>query len=136
MGSSRRASRIRRTSPDCAPSRPPSNRKASMTSQPSDHRPRASLARLLPLLLAFALVPRAPTRGQAQQVAGGDFDICDYCGSLSANTMHLRGRAGFGTNLGQFVLINSANDAQDVDRDGWTAGVDFTNLFVQQVTDF
>ena len=107
-----------------------------MTSQPSDHRPRASLARLLPLLFAFALVPGAPTRAQAQQVAGGDFDICDYCGSLSANTMHLRGRAGFGTNLGQVVLINGANDAQDVDRDGWTAGVDFTNLFVQQVTDF
>jgi hypothetical protein len=107
-----------------------------MTSQPTDHRPRASLARLLPLLLAFALVPGVTTRAQAQQVAGGDFDICDYCGSLSANTMHLRGRAGFGTNLGQFVLINSANDAQDVDRDGWTAGVDFTNLFVQQVTDF
>jgi hypothetical protein len=50
--------------------------------------------------------------------------------------MHLRGRPGFGTNLGQFVLINAANDAQDVDRDGWTAGVNFTNLFVQQVTDF
>jgi hypothetical protein len=107
-----------------------------MTSQPSSHHPRAPLARLLSLLLLFALVPAAPRLAGAQQVAGGDFDICDYCGSLSANTMHLRGRAGFGTNLGQFVLINAANDAQDVDRDGWTAGVNFTNLFVQQVTDF
>ena len=50
--------------------------------------------------------------------------------------MHLRGRAGFGTNLGTFVLINAANDAQDVDRDGWTSGVNFTNLYVQGVNDF
>jgi hypothetical protein len=50
--------------------------------------------------------------------------------------MHLRGRAGFGTDLGTFVLINGANDAQDVDRDGWTPGVNFTNLYIQQVTDF
>lgn len=107
-----------------------------MTFQSSDHRPRVTVARLLTLLLTLAIIPAAPGRVTAQQVAGGDFDICDYCGSLSANTMHLRGRPGFGTNLGQFVLINAANDAQDVDRDGWTAGVDFTNLFVQQVTDF
>jgi hypothetical protein len=107
-----------------------------MKFQLSDHRPRVGVARLLTLLLTFALIPAAPARSFAQQVAGGDFDICDYCGSLSANTMHLRGRPGFGTNLGQFVLINAANDAQDVDRDGWTAGVNFTNLFVQQVTDF
>ena len=107
-----------------------------MRFQLSDHRPRVGVARLFTLLLTFALIPAAPARSSAQQVAGGDFDICDYCGSLSANTMHLRGRPGFGTNLGQFVLINAANDAQDVDRDGWTAGVNFTNLFVQQVTDF
>lgn len=107
-----------------------------MTSQSSDHRPRVTVARLLTLLLTLAIIPAAPGRISAQQVTGGDFDICDYCGSLSANTMHLRGRPGFGTNLGQFVLINAANDAQDVDRDGWTAGVDFTNLFIQQVTDF
>ena len=86
------------------------------------------------VVLALSVLPGAPLR--AQQVVGGDFDICDYCGSLSANTMHLRGRAGFGTNLGTFTLINAANDAQDVDRDGWTAGVNFTNLFIQAVTDF
>ena len=107
-----------------------------MTFQRSAHHPRASFARLLPLLVGLALAPAAPTLASGQQVVGGDFDICDYCGSLSANTMHLRGRPGFGTNLGQFVLINGANDAQDVDRDGWTPGVNFTNLFVQQVTDF
>ena len=73
---------------------------------------------------------------RAQQVAGGDFDICDYCGDLVANTMHLRGRPGFGTNLGTFVLVNAADISQDVDKDGYTPGVNFTHLFVQQVTDF
>ncbi|HEY2374964.1 MAG TPA: hypothetical protein VGH98_03220 [Gemmatimonadaceae bacterium] len=98
--------------------------------------PHTRAARLLALVLALAMIPAVPRVTRAQQVAGGDFDICDYCGSLVANTMHLVGRPGFGTNLGQFVLINGANDAQDVDRDGWTAGVNFTNLYVQQVTDF
>ncbi|HKW12535.1 MAG TPA: hypothetical protein VJO33_19260, partial [Gemmatimonadaceae bacterium] len=93
-------------------------------------------ARLLALCLAFAATLATPRPSAAQQVPGGDFDICDFCGSLVANTMHLRGRPGFGTNLGQFVLINAANDAQDVDHDGFTPGVNFTNLFVQQVTDF
>lgn len=107
-----------------------------MTLQLPGARPRLNAARWLTLLLAFALAPAMPMVAGGQQVIGGDFDICDYCGSLSANTMHLRGRPGFGTNLGTFVLINSANDAQDVDRDGWTAGIDFTNLYVQQITDF
>ena len=96
----------------------------------------ARAARLLALVIALAMMPSVPRVSRAQQVAGGDFDICDYCGSLVANTMHLVGRPGFGTNLGQFVLINAANDAQDVDHDGWTPGVNFTHLYVQQVTDF
>jgi len=107
-----------------------------MTSQLPGARLRVHVAPWLTLLLAFAVASALPTAARGQQVTGGDFDICDYCGSLSANTMHLRGRPGFGTNLGTFVLINAANDAQDVDRDGWTAGIDFTNLYVQQVTDF
>jgi hypothetical protein len=90
----------------------------------------------LALVLALAMTAVVPKASSAQQVSGGDFDICDYCGSLVANTMHLVGRPGFGTNLGQFVLINAANDAQDVDHDGWTAGVNFTHLYIQQVTDF
>jgi hypothetical protein len=109
---------------------------AAMKSQPSEHRTRVPGPGLFALLLALVTAVALPKASRAQQVVGGDFDICDYCGSLSANTMHLRGRPGFGTNLGQFVLINGANDAQDVDRDGWTAGVNFTNLYVQQVTDF
>jgi hypothetical protein len=69
-------------------------------------------------------------------VTGGDFDICDFCGGLSGNTMRLRGRSNFGTNQNTFVLINAANDAQDVDRDGWTVGVHFTGLFIANVDDF
>lgn len=94
------------------------------------------VARLPWVVLAAVTIAVLPTTGKSQQVSGGDFDICDYCGDLVSNTLHLRGRPGFGTNLGVFVLINGANDAQDVDHDGWTPGVDFTNLFVQQVTDF
>src|SRR6185437_3572870 len=105
---------------------------------PSNHyHARVPAARFLAsLLCALLVVPAALTSAFAQQVPGGDFDICDYCGSLTGNTMHLVGRPGFGTNLGQFVLINAANDAQDVDRDGWTSGVNFTHLYVQNVTDF
>lgn len=108
-----------------------------MRSPSNDCHARVPAARFFAtLLFALLLLPAGPRSVFAQQVPGGDFDICDYCGSLASNTMHLVGRPGFGTNLGQFVLINAANDAQDVDRDGWTAGVNFTHLFVQNVTDF
>jgi hypothetical protein len=73
---------------------------------------------------------------RAQVVQGGDFDIGDYLGNLSANTMHLRGREGFGTNTQAFVLVNAATSDQDVDRDGYAPGIDFRNLVVSQVTPF
>ncbi len=73
---------------------------------------------------------------RAQVVQGGDFDICDYCGNLRSNTMFLRGREGFGTNAQSFVLINAANGDQDVDRDGFAAGIDFRNLVIGQVSPF
>ena len=97
---------------------------------------RVPAARSIALFLALLFVPALSRVSQAQQVPGGDFDICDYCGSLVANTMHLVGRPGFGTNLGQFVLINANDISQDVDHDGYTPGVNFTHLYVQQVTDF
>jgi hypothetical protein len=93
-------------------------------------------ARLLALLGAVLMLLAGAVPARAQVVTGGDFDICDYCGNLEGNTLRLRGRAGFGTFTGRFVLINGANDAQDVDRDGYTPGVDFLNLFLQDVTDF
>jgi hypothetical protein len=73
---------------------------------------------------------------RAQVVAGGDFDICDYCGNLRSNTMFLRGREGFGTNSQSFVLVNAQTADGDVDRDGFAPGIDFTNLIVSQVTPF
>lgn len=109
---------------------------------PSSHsaQPRRySVARWL-LAAALSAAPAAvPSRLAAQTpatVTGGDFDICDACANVTGNVLHLRGRTGFGTSLGTFTLVNAANDAQDVDHDGYTPGVDFTNLYLQQVTDF
>lgn len=87
-------------------------------------------------LSAVVLSIGAPSTARAQLVAGGDFDICDYCGDVVRNTLFLRGRSGFGTNVGTFVIINSASAEQDVDNDGFTPGVDFQNLHFQQITDF
>ena len=98
-------------------------------------RPRAALALIASLCLAAA-----PVAGQA--VTGGDFDICDYCGTLSGNTARLVGRAGAGgaagtgTLRGAFILVNAASVEQDVDFDGFTAGVNFNRLYVADTTDF
>lgn len=83
---------------------------------------------------AVLLVTAAPV--SAQVVSGGDFDICDYCGTLEGSTARLRGRVGFGTDRGIFVLVNAATSDADVDRDGYTAGVNFRNLIVSDTTNF
>ncbi len=86
--------------------------------------------------LAFAtLIPTLSVRAQAV-VAGGDFDICDFCGTLRGNTAFLIGRSGFGTTRGEFVLINAATSDQDVDRDGYTPGINFNRLYVSRIDDF
>lgn len=72
----------------------------------------------------------------AQIVVGGDFDICDYCGTLRSNTAFISGRVGFGTDRGRFVLMNAQNESQDVDNDGYTPGVNFFNLAVTDTSDF
>jgi len=88
-------------------------------------------------MLLVALTSAFGTSANAQvAVVGGDFDICDYCGTLRGNTAFIKGRAGFGTDQGIFVLINGASAQQDVDFDGFTAGVDFTTLVVSDTTDF
>jgi hypothetical protein len=88
------------------------------------------------LRIALALLTTSPFLGaSAQVVAGGDFDICDYCGTVSANTIRLVGRAGFGTEQGVFTLINGNTDGADVDRDGYGT-VDFTNLYLSAIDDF
>ncbi|MFN2400331.1 MAG: hypothetical protein ABR543_17090 [Gemmatimonadaceae bacterium] len=85
------------------------------------------------LALGFLAIP-APAA--AQVVPGGDFDICDYCGTVVGNTIRLVGRQGFGTNRGVFVLMNAATDEEDVDRDGYAPGIDFTTLVVRDTSDF
>lgn len=100
------------------------------------------LGRLAVALLAGLAL--APLDAQAQVVVGGDFDINDAGGTLRGNTAFIRGRSGFGTDRNVFVLINGANDAQDVDKDGFTPAsacgtatcADFTNLFVSDTSDF
>jgi hypothetical protein len=84
------------------------------------------------LMLALTVASPAP----AQVVVGGDFDICDFCASAQGNRVHLIGRPGFGTNRGTFDIINAATSDQDVDRDGYTPGVNFMALVVSDTTDF
>lgn len=76
------------------------------------------------------------TTAAGQVVPNGDFDICDDCKSVVGNRVHLVGRAGFGTNRGTFDLVNAATSDQDVDRDGYTPGVNFNGLVVSDTTDF
>ncbi|HJR42106.1 MAG TPA: hypothetical protein VJ812_08410 [Gemmatimonadaceae bacterium] len=89
-------------------------------------------AALLVGLLALTTAPAA----RAQVVAGGDFDICDNCGTLEGNTARLSGRSSFGTSRGVLVLINAATVEQDVDHDGFAPGINFNNLAVTDTTDF
>lgn len=77
-----------------------------------------------------------PSDARAQAVAGGDFDICDYCGTLQGNRAVIRGRGGFGTERAVFVLVNASSAEQDVDNDGFTAGFDFNNLIVSDTATF
>ena len=99
------------------------------------------LPRVLPALavaLAAAAALAAPARAvRAQAVAGGDFDVCDNSGGTTrGKTAFLRGRQGFGTERGIFVLVNAASSDQDCARDGYTPGIDFLNLIVSDTTDF
>lgn len=93
---------------------------------------RIMFAALASMFVAGAMAPEA----SAQLVAGGDFDIADNLGNAEGNTLRLRGRSGFGTNTATFILINSNSAENDVDRDGFTPGVDFLNLYLPDITDF
>jgi hypothetical protein len=88
------------------------------------------------VLAGLGFIGQWPQVARAQTVTGGDFDICDYCGSLRGNRALIRGRAGFGTERAVFVLVNAASVEQDVDNDGFTPGVNFTNLIVSDTTNF
>ena len=97
---------------------------------------RWALALALGTVAFVASSTATATRAEAQVVVGGDFDICDYCGTLRGNTAFVRGRVGFGTDRGRFVLINAATESEDVDNDGYTPGVNFFNLAVTDTSDF
>ena len=102
----------------------------------SASRPVLRASRISIALVAAILGLAAPPASSAQVVSGGDFDICDFCGTISANTARLVGRAGFGTNAGTLHLVNAAIAEQDVDNDGYTAGIDFDRLFIVDTIDF
>jgi hypothetical protein len=104
------------------------------TAGPATRRLRFLLG-IVPTAIATILATM-PSEAHAQVVAGGDFDIDDNRGSAVGNRVRLTGRVGFGTERGSFVLINAADAAQDVDRDGYTPGIDFLNLVIEDTTDF
>jgi hypothetical protein len=94
----------------------------------------------LALALVAVLVAGVAGVARSQVVPGGDFDIEDDGGNLRSNTMFLRGRAGFGTNMQAFVLVNAATTEHDVDHDGFGTGADadtaFKSLVIAQVSPF
>lgn len=87
-------------------------------------------------MVAVLMVAGWPAQATAQVVAGGDFDICDYCESLEGNKVRVTGRAGFGTNRAIVRLMNAAEESEDVDQDGYAPGIDFNNIRVSDTTDF
>ena len=80
-------------------------------------------------------IAAAPGLASAQQLPAGtcDFDIADDLGRTTfGSTVHLTGRAGASTKLGEFFLINSDNAANDVDHDGYNQpgpACDFTSIY-------
>ncbi len=87
-------------------------------------------------LIAIAVLLSSAGALKAQVVVGGDFDICDFCGNVDANTIRLVGRSGFGPDRATMHLVNAAIAEQDVDNDGYTAGIDFDRLFIVDTIDF
>ena len=73
------------------------------------------------------------TRADAQNVVACDFDIADNLGTNTyGNTIHLTGVRGTSSNTGSFYLINGNTPESDVDKDGYSTGCNFRNLFVSQ----
>ena len=101
-----------------------------------EHRRRAPRSILALCAFAMTALSAIPSHAGAQLVPGGDFDIDDNAGTVVGNRVRLTGRVGFGTNQGTFVLRNASEPSQDVDRDGYTPGVDFNNLVIIDTSDF
>ena len=73
----------------------------------------------------------------AQSAADCDFDISDNIGTFVwGNTLHLSGRAGAGTNIGEFVISNDTSNVGDMDRDGRSPAGVFLRFGVPTVCDY
>ncbi len=81
---------------------------------------------------AVAVALAFPSVASAQLVAACDFDIADDMGRFTyGNTVHLTGRPGSSSNVGEFVLFNSNSAEQDVDKDGYAAAAcDYFNIYI------
>ena len=79
----------------------------------------------------LALAAGLASRADAQLVVACDFDIADDLGRHTyGNTIHLSGRVGSSSNVGEFYLINGDSPASDVDLDGYGPTCDYRNIFV------
>ena len=86
------------------------------------------------LKIAAVVLMLVPTLLQAQG-AVCDFDIHDDEGRFVwGSTVHLTGRAGSGTEQGNFVITNGNNPSQDADDDGYSGTCNFDNLYISQRT--
>jgi hypothetical protein len=80
------------------------------------------------LLAATAMIARPAA---AQLPVACDFDIADDLGRFTfGSTIHLNGAPGAGTNQGTFFLVNGNNPSDDLDKDGYSTGCNFTSLYV------
>jgi hypothetical protein len=76
---------------------------------------------------------------EAQQLPAGqcDFDIADDLGRHTyGSTVHLTGRQGASTNLGEFFLVNADQPQNDVDHDGYNqpgTACDYTSIYVPEI---
>lgn len=89
-------------------------------------------SRKVGLAMAIAATLALPAVGSAQLIAPCDFDIADDQGRFTfGSTIHLIGRPGSSSNIGEFILFNSNSAEQDVDHDGYAAtACDFFNIYI------
>lgn len=75
----------------------------------------------------------------AQQLPAGicDFDVADDLGRhMFGSTVHLTGRQGASTNIGEFFLVNADQPQNDVDHDGYNqpgTACDFTSIYLPEI---
>jgi hypothetical protein len=89
-------------------------------------------------VLAVAITIAVPVQASAQApVVACDFDISDYFGTFTyGNTIHLVGRRGASSNVGQFLIVNGTTSDADLDKDGYATpgSCNYNDLFVARQT--